>query len=135
MKKYVFVCVLDYLHVVSELPFTTLREWLVERNETNGAEIDRLKMYVWFNEICKGIMYLQKGSKHDLSHGNLKPENILMTKDDEIKLSNMTFLSTIAFFTEVDIILYSPETVIILIVFFVFIFSYTLQKLKFNSVH
>ena len=79
-------CFLDFICIVTELGFTSLRQWLAQRNEIQEMAIDRNIMYEWFRDICQGVNYLHncKGI-----HGNLKPENILLTKENMIKICDI----------------------------------------------
>ena len=74
---------------MTELGFISLRQWLTERNETQEIAIERITMYQWFQEICRGINYLHKSGVSGIIHGNLKPENILLTQENAIKICDV----------------------------------------------
>ena len=74
---------------MTELGFTSLRQWLTKRNEIQEIAIDRKIMYEWFRDICQGVNYLHNCRESGIIHGNLKPENILLTKENMIKICDV----------------------------------------------
>lgn len=66
------------LFIQMQLCTTTLRDWLVKRNEeisSNGDEVDRAAVMVIFRQLVKGVQYIHSQA---LLHRDLKPRNIFL---------------------------------------------------------
>ena len=66
-------------------PNGSLEQRIVERQQLCFSEFFILKIQV---QICDALNYLH--AKHFI-HGNLKPENVLLTLSDEVKLTDFGF--------------------------------------------
>ena len=72
-----------------ELCSESLRHWLQKRNENNTSVDNRLQMLEWFKQICEGVNYIHESGEHGMIHRDLKPDNILLTEENQIKISDL----------------------------------------------
>jgi len=82
-KYYDYFCEGNRLHIVSELiTGETLYDKITNVNVTLE---DKIK---WFKQIASTLYYIHD---KEMLHGNIKPENIFITSDGDIKLINIAF--------------------------------------------
>lgn len=78
----------DLIYIVMELCNSgDLLGWIIDgRFEDNIEELKRV-----FSEICDAVSYLHKNG---IAHGDLKPENIIIGRNDHIKLIDFGYSHT-----------------------------------------
>ena len=72
-----------------ELCSGSLRHWIQKRNETNASVDNRLQLLEWFREICEGVRYIHESGERGMVHRDLKPDNILLTKENKMMIYGM----------------------------------------------
>ena len=90
----------------------SLKQWIARRNETNPIAIERMKIYKWLKEICKGIRYLHGTGDRGFIHRDIKPDNILLSQDNTIKITDLGLATDNPFGTltaDIGTQLYKPE--------------------------
>ena len=95
-----------------ELCHMSLKQWIAMRNEANPVVIERMKIYEWLKQICNGIQYLHEAGNHGFIHRDIKPDNILLSKDNTIKITDLGLATDNPFGTltaDIGTQLYKPE--------------------------
>ena len=95
-----------------ELCSESLRDWLQKRNQTTTTVSNRPQLLSWFVQICNGLSYIHNAGEHGMIHRDLKPDNILLTKGEEIKISDLGLATDNPYITHtvgVGTQLYKPD--------------------------
>ena len=79
----------DYLYMVMEFCSGSLRSWLQLRNLNATSVDDRPQLYSWFEDICSGLQYLHQLGERGMVHRDLKPDNILRSTTNRMKISDL----------------------------------------------
>ena len=77
---------LEYLYLATEFCPASLRQWIRKRNQDNTVVDNRLTLIKWFSEVCEGIQYLHGYNERGILHQDIKPSNILLTRNGKIKI-------------------------------------------------
>ena len=64
----------------------SLRQWIRKRNQDNPVVDNRLTLIKWFREVCEGVQYLHGYNETGILHKDLKPGNILLTRNGKVKI-------------------------------------------------
>ena len=72
-----------------ELCSESLRNWLQLRNLNATSVDDRLQLYSWFDDVCSGLGYLHNLGERGMVHRDLKPDNILRSMVNRMKISDL----------------------------------------------
>ena len=72
-----------------ELCLGSLRGWLQKRNQMETEVTNRLELYDWFKQICNGLEYIHQFGDNGMIHRDIKPDNILFSKEQTIKIGDL----------------------------------------------
>ena len=95
-----------------ELCSISLSNWIKNRNQNNDSIDNRLHLYNWFKQICDGLSQIHEGGDQGMLHRDLKPDNILVSDNNNLKISDLGLVTDNPYHTHTERVgtrLYRPD--------------------------